>query len=443
MNKELLDQIPVDEQPAASKLYSAAEYVRVPLTFEWQLETQLMDAYKTKKQPRWVWHAKIIRPLGWAILAIWGVFLLSWTLRSLIPNLSAASGVTPTPNIPFDAKVRQGNICAGPLAVAHDFSVSLTDQNKTGFVILDEQQTIGELRSFAWSPDGQQVAIVGNTTGRGNIYLTDSTGSQLQPVLSNSDLGYLMAAAWSRDGKRLITWSIENNTIVYLVNADGTGLVEIQLGMQFFVTPQFAPDNGSIIFYGADSSADGLFEARLDGSQITMISDLVEDETGFAWSPDGSRLAYMEMDRNLGEARLVVEKFEQGGKDLISSLPIPKGSGSSIPESANLSWSWDGKAVVFEFGRGMSDRAIYLAYTDGSGIIKLADSARTPAISPDGNCMAYISDKQVFLMDLTNISLTSTTATPLLLGDLPVGRSIADFRLDKLQWGSEKSLSPK
>ena len=443
MNKELLDQIPADERAAASKLFSAAEYMKVPSAFEWQLETQLMDAYKKKKQPRWVWQPKIMKPVGWAILATCGVFLLSWVLRSLIPNLSAASGVTPTPNIPFDTRVRQGNICAGPVAVAHNFSVSLTDQNKTGFVILDEQKTIGELRSFAWSPDGQQVAIVGNTTGQGNIYLADATGSQLEPLLSNSELGYLMAAAWSLDGKRLIMWAVENNTIVYLVNADGTDLVEIQLGMQFFATPQFTPGNGGIIFYGADSTSDGLFEARLDGSQITMISDLVEDESGFAWSPDGSQLAYMEMDRSLGEARLVVEKFAQGGKVVIASLPIPKGSGSSIPESANLSWSSDGKVLVFEFGRGMSDRAIYLAYADGTGMVKLADSAHTPTISPDGKCLAYISDKRVFLMDLTNIPLTSTTATPLLLGDLPVGRSIADFRLDKLQWGSEPILAPR
>jgi len=73
---------------------------------------------------------------------------------------------------------------------------------------------------------------------------------------------------------------------------------------------------------------------------------------------------------------------------------------------------------------------------DGADPVKVADSAHAPAISADGRCLAYISNKQVFLLDLTDISLTSTTVVPVLLAELPVGRSIADFRLDKLQWGS-------
>lgn len=115
---------------------------------------------------------------------------------------------------------------------------------------------------------------------------------------------------------------------------------------------------------------------------------------------------------------------------LPGSLPIPKG----FPDIANLSWSPDGTKLVFEFGGSASDRAIYLVYADGTGLVKLANSAHAPTISADGRCIAYISNKQVFLLDLTDISLTSTTGTPVLLADLPVGRSIADFRLDKLQW---------
>jgi len=174
---------------------------------------------------------------------------------------------------------------------------------------------------------------------------------------------------------------------------------------------------------------------KLDGSQTKIVSALVEDESSFAWSRDGLHLAYMEMDRGTGEARLVVEEPDRGNKLVIATLPIPKGSGSSIPSSANLSWSADGKVLVFDFGRGAFDRAIYLAYADGTGLIKLADSAYAPAISASGDCLAYISNKQVFLMDLSGVSIKSTAPTSLLLADLPAGRSMADFRLDRLQWG--------
>ena len=437
MNKDLLNQIPADEQPVASTLFSVGEEMQVPPTFEWELETQLMNAAKKKSRPDQGWTTKIIPALGWAVLAISAIYLINSTISSLGTNQPAAATEAPNPVISFESNVRTGNVCKGSLAIAHNFSVSLANPDKTGFKTLDEQKAIGELRSFAWSPDGKQLAIVGNTTGTGNIYLTDSTSASLQPVMPNSALGYLMDVAWSRDGKQLISWSVQNNSVVYLMNVDGTDLTEKQLDLQIFETPQFTPDDESIFFYGADLNSSGLFEVKLDGSQTKMISALVEDESSFAWSRDGLHLAYMEMDRGAGEAHLVVEGSDHGNKVVVATLPIPKGSGSSIPTSANLSWSADGKVLAFDFGRGAFDRAIYLAYADGTGLVKLADSAYAPAISAAADCLAYISNKQVFLMDLTAVSIKSTAPTSLLLADLPAGRSIADFRMDRLQWGSQ------
>lgn len=431
MNKDILDQLTADEQNAALKIIEAAETMKVTPAFRWDLETQLMEKYKTQRQPVQGWFTKFAMNAGWAFLAVSAVFLLSWMIRSLVPNISPASNATPTPVISFESDVRSGNRCQGPLAAGHNYSAFLTNQDKTGFITLDEQQIIGELRSLAWSPDGKQLALVGNTTGTGNIYLTDATGSPLQPVLANSELGYLMDVAWSRDGKQLLTWSLQNNTVVYVMNTDGTGLAEFPLGMQLFGAPQFTPDSESIIFYGADSNSAGLFEVNLDTMQTRMISSLVEDESSYAWSPDGTQLAYIEMDRNLVKAHLILDEFATDSKTVLAALPILK-SGYSVPDSANLSWSPDGASLIFDLGRSITDRAVYLVHADGTGLIKLADSVYAPALSADGECLAYISNKQVYLLDLT-----STNATPLLLADLPTGRSIADYRLDKLQWGVE------
>ena len=429
MNKDLLKQLPADEQPIAWTLDSVAEDTQVPSAFIWDLETQLIEKYKTKSRPAQGWYTKIAVPVGWAILALAAVFLLNQIIRSVAFNQPSPSGGTSAPEMSFEQNVRKGDICEGPLAVAHNFSVSLTNQDKTGFEMLDEHKTIGELRSFAWSPDGRQLAVLGNTAGNGNIYLTD-VRKPLQVVLSNSEVGYLRDVAWSHDGKQFVMWSSQNNTMVYLVNADGTGLVEKQLDVQVLGTPQFTPDGKNIVFYGADSLSSGLFEASLDGSQTRLISDLVEDESGFAFSPDGSRLAYVDIDRISGGVILMVQDLETRAIiALPGSLPIPKG----FPDIAKLSWSPDGTKLVFEFGGSASDRAIYLVYADGTGLFKLANSAHAPTISADGRCLAYISNKQVFLLDLTD-----TTTTPLLLADLPSGRSIAGFQMDKLQWSPKQ-----
>ena len=368
---------------------------------------------------------KIISVLVLIAISALAIFGLKWAKGSSLSNQSSPATDSNEKN------VSKASSCGGPLVLAHGFSAYQTNQDNTDFVEFAIKD-VGELRSFSWSPNGQQLALFGNTTGSGVIYVADSGLKEFHLVPVSSELPYVMGAAWSRDGSQLVAWEVQNNSTIYLFNKDGSNFKEIKLPAQVFETPQFAPGNKSIVFYGADTSSSGLIEAKVDGSEIRMISDLVENEGSFAWSQDGSHLAYIEMDRNLGEARLIVQDIKSNSKTTIASLPIPKGSGSSLPASANLSWSSDGKALVFEFGRGNSDRAIYLASTDGSGLVKLAESAHAPAISADGKCVAYISDKQVFLLDLTVPS-----AHPILLANLPAGREISDFRLDKLGWRPE------
>ena len=366
--------------------------------------------------------------LGWAVLAALAIFLLNWTIRSLAPGVQPAAAEIPLPEISFAENVRQGNICAGPLALAHGFGVFLTNEDKTGFVPVDTENSLDELRSFTWSPDGEQLAIVGNTTGSGNIYIIDPTGEKAGYLLSASEAGYLRDAAWSRDGRQFALWSSQNMTTLYLLSALGHGLIEKQLDVQILGTPQFAAD-GNIVFFGTDGTAAGLFTVSLESSEPFLLMPKVEDESSFAFSLDDSLLAYMEYDRDKGETRLSTQKFTVGEYRLLGTLPIPTGSGSSIPKSANLSWSADGTFLVFDFGQFASQRAIYLARADGNGLVQIVESGYAPAISSDGRCLAYISNKQVFLLDLAEVP---STAAPVLLADLPAGRNTLD--LDKLQW---------
>jgi len=440
MNKDLLNQLPADEQPVASQLDSIREDMQLSPSFQWELENQLMDTAKKKMQPAQSWLIKIMAPMAWAVLAVGAVFLLNRTVRSLAPA-SPPTGGTSDPEISFASRVRQGEICTGPLTLAHDFSVSLTNQDKTGFTTLEVGEPADELRTFAWSPDGRRLAIVANKTGRGQIYIKDF-GRQLEYVLPTPDVGYLIDIAWSSDGKQFLMRSVKSRSTVYLVNADGTGSVEEKpLNAQFFETPQIAPDNKSILFNG-DATFESIDTYIMGGlvqldlaslkPRIIGMAPPIQAEHSFAWSPDGSRLAYFEM-LDL-EVRLVVEAVDKGKRVIIASLPIPKGRSWSLLNSINLSWSPDGKSLVFEFADEATDHAIYLAYADGTEPVKLVDSAHAPAISTDGRCLAYISNDQVFLMDLAGSSLTSPTTTHLLVADLPTRQQTVDIRLDKLQW---------
>lgn len=435
MNNENRSQIPGDLDTVAKELASIAENLVVAAGFQSSLESQLVEAHRVKIPAKPMWTAKILPSLAWAAIVFFALIFLNWAVRSLIPTDQPGTERGADPDILSGAVVPKDETCRGQLAAAHGFSVFLTDVNNPGFVDLDGEKQIGELRYLAWSPDESKLAIVGNTRGNGNLYLWNPDINHLEPVISNSEFGYLMGTAWSHDGAQLVTWEIDNRSALQLIAISGAEQAKIDLPMQFFETPQFAPDDESILFFGADSSSSGLFQVMLGNLQVTMISPLVEEEGNFAWSRDGSRLAYFEMDRSLGEARLVVD--DRGSNSVIASLPIPTGSGSSIPNSANLSWSPDGKFLVFDFGRYVSDRSVYLAYADGTGLAKIVGPAHAPAVSENGKCLAYINDEQVFLVEFASDKPGPDTTSPELLAELPTSRGRADIRLDKLQWLSE------
>jgi DNA-directed RNA polymerase specialized sigma24 family protein len=63
----------------------------------------------------------------------------------------------------------------------------------------------------------------------------------------------------------------------------------------------------------------------------------------------------------------------------------------------------------------------------------VVEAGYAPAISSDGKCLAYMNNKQLFLLDMTAIS-NSVATTPMLLGDLPARRGDPNYQLDKLIW---------
>ncbi len=387
-----------------------------------------MDAatQKTRRASGW---RKIMPTLGWALLTGCALFLLNWTIRSLASNPTEVSAEVSTPPVSFISQVQQGNICMGRLVVEHGFNVFLTDSEKTELVAVDVGTNLSEIRSFAWSADGKQLALIGNTTGTGSIYVTDPASGQTGYLLSSPELGYLMNGTWSRDGKQFVLWSLQENKVLYLLNSDGTGVIEKQLSIQILGTPHFAPDKESVVFYGADASSAGLFEVKLNGSEARLINPLVENESSFAFSLDGSQLAYMEYHRDIGEAQLWSEDLTTHEVTMLGKFPIAKGSGSSVPATANMSWSADGKSIVFDVGQVANDRVIYLAHTDDTDLTKIVDAGYAPAISNDGKCLAYMNDKQLFLLDPTAASRSSV-----FLADIPAGMGNPNYQLNKLQW---------
>ncbi|HZW02520.1 MAG TPA: hypothetical protein VFF68_01235 [Anaerolineaceae bacterium] len=433
MNDETFNAPSPEEKAVAQRLAAISEEMQPSPVFQKELASRLVRAHGERNQSPRAWPLRLLPSVGWAVFAIFAIVVVAWGASSLSSNESSAAEATPTLPVAFDEAVQSGEVCTGPLVVGHGASVFVTNPEKNGFIALDEEENIGELRAFQWSYDGESLAAAGVTRGSGDLYLLNAETNQLEPVTTGAGLAYLNGVAWSHDGEQLLTWEIRNNSQIILFDLARNQVTKLDLPVQFIETPRFAPDDESILFLGATRSSAGLFRVSLTDLEPHLISAQVEDDRSFAWSPDGSRLAYVEMDRNLGEARLILE--DSAEKVTIGSLPVPKGLGSSLPSAANLSWSADGKSLIFDFGRQAASRLVYLAHADGSGLVTLAESAHAPALSPDGRCLAYIHDEQVFLIDVhAAVSSAYLSASAMLVAEIPAGRGRSNIESDWLQW---------
>jgi Tol biopolymer transport system component len=119
-----------------------------------------------------------------------------------------------------------------------------------------------------------------------------------------------------------------------------------------------------------------------------------------SWSPDGKRLAFT-MLRGGGSGRWGLYVMRADGTHA-ERLAVQEGLDTFYTD-----WSPDGRRIAFSARRGreaMSD--IYVVNADGTGLRQLTDDPAgdsTPAFSPDGRRIAFVSDRdglhQLYVMD--------------------------------------------
>jgi Tol biopolymer transport system component len=179
----------------------------------------------------------------------------------------------------------------------HHGTIGIVNADGSGFHRIGEDSAIID-GNPAWSPDASLIAF---TSGGGDhIEVMNADGSGRHRIVSNTTTGEAYGhLSWSPDGTRIAFESTrprqagsESRFEIWVMNADGSNLVQLTNNDFPDRHPDWSPDGSRILFSRANTLQGGVMAIRPDGSGETR---LVNDPFGTAspsWSNDGQSIAY-------------------------------------------------------------------------------------------------------------------------------------------------------
>lgn len=142
----------------------------------------------------------------------------------------------------------------------------------------------------------------------------------------------------------------------------------------------------------------------VDGHNAFAIARSTEPIISPAWSPDGSRLAYVSFEQR--KPVVYVQRLTDGSRRAVGNF---RGSNSAP------AWSPDGKRLAIVLSKDETSQ-IYLIDADGGDATRLSrggDLDTEPVFSPDGRWIYFTSDRggspQIYRMNLSGGEITRLT----------------------------------
>jgi Tol biopolymer transport system component len=298
----------------------------------------------------------------------------------------------------------------------HDLYVAPADGQDEAELLV-EDQIAPSWSGPSWSPDGREIAFGCD----GAICVVNVEDGSVSELTAHLDYG---VPSWSPDGERIAFAGVEDPTVLTM-NRDGTDTVELapdpDADATFIsLTPwasndPWAPEGGLLAFLRSDGEEGGrldLWVSSPDGSGQRVIAEGLV--TSFAWSPDGTAIAYTErrLDSNgepLGDeiyvawldgglACKVVERVP-GGTVFVADwgwgTAVETSPARSCPEVLTLSSATVGGEPIPEAPPQIVEGITALAI-DEEGVIYLAgdDTNNVVALAPNGDAevVAGLSD---------------------------------------------------
>ena len=297
------------------------------------------EAATWKPSRRVWWLAGLLVFLPWPFKSLW------WGSATKVAAAAAVTAAVVAFAIPdgFGRFVTDPEI--GPVPQFSDFSY-VTAKGRVRLAGNPARDVGG-----AWSPDCSRIAFTSNRAGsigsHSDIYVMDPDGTNIVNLTKSPSPD--QQPSWSPDGTRIVyTSEVQGNSDIYMMNADGTGQTNLTNLAGLNRDPAWSPEGERILFTRYRGLTPEIYVMNSDG---TLRSNLTQHEAtdGWAsWSPDGSNIAF----------------------------------------ASNRHADWQADPLWLP----TLGTSIYVMNADGSGIARLTNSTSTdvgPRWSPDGQWLSF------------------------------------------------------
>jgi Tol biopolymer transport system component len=266
------------------------------------------------------------------------------------------------------------------------------------------------------SPDGRLIAFFTTRDARNELYLMNRDGTGQRKL---ADCVQCSDVEWAPDGRQLILETIENREVPlspavvwanYLVRLDGSPPVQLP------DSSVVAPDFGSVAFVSRANPGYRLQVQPLAGGEPITLASGLASFGDLRWSPDSSRLAFVEFPFGGPRQVWLVRRDGQGLRRLgLGAAPAWSPDGSRLAFNGradevfvvnadgdqqrqlgvgdDLHWSPDGSELAFVTPDNTpAPNALMVASAEGGAPTTLAQGVgRLLGWTPDGAQLAYLS----------------------------------------------------
>lgn len=252
------------------------------------------------------------------------------------------------------------------------------------------------------------IVFASDREGSEALYVMELESSEVRRLTSDSTSRPSLSPDRSRVAFLSLSPDQENIGSIYTIGLDGSGLTRVTDVLPAWIQGSaWSPDGSRIAFVSYPHGHFDVYTVATDGSELSRITVHDSADVNPAWSPDSEHILF-ESTRDGNDELYVI------GSDGTDPRRLTNDPGSE----GLSSWSPDGSRIAFESTRD-GDYEIYTMDADGGNVVRLTDNEAVdggPVWSPNGQRILFHSDRdgnfEIYVMNADGTEQTRLTDNP-------------------------------